>query len=91
MTTYGSAETAGGCIYSGRALPGVRVELVPEEGMPSVPSAGTELTNEDPAHEDPPAARIWRRATWATPVVPQSISSPLPTAPAGTAPTTTAC
>ena len=60
VTTYGSAETAGGCIYSGRVLPGVRVELVPEEGMPSVPSAGTELTNEDPAHEDPPqVGRIW--------------------------------
>ena len=60
VTTYGSAETAGGCIYSGRVLPGVRVELVPEEGMPSVPSSGTELTNEDPAHEDPPrVGRIW--------------------------------
>ena len=60
VTTYGSAETAGGCIYSGRVLPGVRVELVPEEGMPSVPSSGTELTNENPAHEDPPrVGRIW--------------------------------
>lgn len=37
VTTYGSAETAGGCVYSGSVLPGVRVELVPEEGMPSVP------------------------------------------------------
>lgn len=37
VTTYGSAETAGGCVYSGAVLPGVRVELVPEEGMPSVP------------------------------------------------------
>ena len=37
MTTYGSAETAGGCVYSGAVLPGVRVELVPEEGMPAVP------------------------------------------------------
>lgn len=34
VTTYGSAETAGGCVYSGAVLPGVRVELVPEEGMP---------------------------------------------------------
>lgn len=42
VTTYGSAETAGGCIYSGRVLPGVRVELVPEEGMPSVPDTGGE-------------------------------------------------
>ena len=39
VTTYGSAETAGGCVYSGRVLPGVRVELVPEEGMPSVPDS----------------------------------------------------
>ena len=31
VTTYGSAETAGGCVYSGSVLPGVRVELVPEE------------------------------------------------------------
>ena len=60
VTTYGSAETAGGCVYSGSVLPGVRVELVPEEGMLSVPSAGTELTNEDPAHEDlPQVGRIW--------------------------------
>lgn len=27
MTTYGSAETAGGCVYSGKPLPGVVVEL----------------------------------------------------------------
>ena len=41
VTTYGSAETAGGCVYSGSVLPGVRVELVPEEGMPekSMPTA----------------------------------------------------
>ena len=37
VTTYGSAETAGGCVYFGSVLPGVRVELVPEEGMPAVP------------------------------------------------------
>lgn len=37
VTTYGSAETAGGCVYSGSVLPGVRVELVPEEGMPAMP------------------------------------------------------
>lgn len=37
VTTYGSAETAGGCVYSGSVLPGVQVELVPEEGMPAVP------------------------------------------------------
>ncbi len=40
VTTYGSAETAGGCVYSGSVLPGVRVELVPEEGMPAAPDTG---------------------------------------------------
>mgnify|MGYP000962459367 CR=1 FL=1 len=40
VTTYGSAETAGGCVYSGSVLPGVRVELVPEEGTPAVPDTG---------------------------------------------------
>lgn len=40
VTTYGSAETAGGCVYSGSVLPGVRVELVPEEGLPAVPDTG---------------------------------------------------
>ena len=40
VTTYGSAETAGGCVYSGSILPGVRVELVPEEDMPAVPDTG---------------------------------------------------
>ena len=40
VTTYGSAETAGGCVYSGSVLPGVRVELMPEEGMPAVPDTG---------------------------------------------------
>ena len=42
VTTYGSAETAGGCVYSGSVLPGVRVEPVPEEGMPAVPDTGGE-------------------------------------------------
>lgn len=40
VTTYGSAETAGGCVYSGSVLPGARVELVPEEDMPAVPDTG---------------------------------------------------
>lgn len=40
VTTYGSAETAGGCVYSGSVLPGVQVKLVPEEGMPAVPDTG---------------------------------------------------
>ena len=55
VTTYGSAETAGGCVYSGSVLPSVRVELVPEEGMPekSMPTA--------PDIEGKPAqvGRIW--------------------------------
>ena len=50
VTTYGSAETAGGCVYSGSVLPGVRVELVPEEGMPAVPD-----TEGKPAQ----VGRIW--------------------------------
>lgn len=50
VTTYGSAETAGGCVYSGSVLPGVRVELVPEEGMPAVPD-----TDGNPAQ----VGRIW--------------------------------
>lgn len=50
VTTYGSAETAGGCVYSGSVLPGVRVELVPEEGMPAVPN-----TDGKPAQ----VGRIW--------------------------------
>ena len=31
VTTYGSAETAGGCVYSGVALPGVRLRVIPED------------------------------------------------------------
>ena len=31
VTTYGSAETAGGCVYSGTALPGVRLRVIPED------------------------------------------------------------
>lgn len=55
VTTYGSAETAGGCVYSGHVLPGVRVELVPEEGMPAVPNIGGK-----PAHEESvQVGRIW--------------------------------
>lgn len=60
VTTYGSAETAGGCVYSGHVLPGVRVELVPEEGMPTVPNIGGKPAREEPAHEDPvQVGRIW--------------------------------
>ena len=33
VTTYGSAETAGGCVYSGVVLPGVRLRVVPEDAV----------------------------------------------------------
>ena len=50
VTTYGSAETAGGCAYSGTALPGVRLRVVPEDaGLADSPVvAGAEA-----------AGRIW--------------------------------
>ena len=50
VTTYGSAETAGGCIYSGVALPGVRLCVIPEDaGLADSPVvAGAEA-----------AGRIW--------------------------------
>ena len=59
VTTYGSAETAGGCVYSGSVLPGVRVELVQEEGMPSVPDREGKLAYEESAQ----VGRIWIRVT----------------------------
>lgn len=60
VTTYGSAETAGGCVYSGHVLPGVRVELVPEEGMPTVPNIGGKPAHEEPAHDESvQVGRIW--------------------------------
>ena len=55
VTTYGSAETAGGCVYSGSVLPGVRVELVPEEGMPTVPDIEGKSANEESVQ----VGRIW--------------------------------
>ena len=55
VTTYGSAETAGGCVYSGSILPGVRVELVPEEGMPAVPDIEGKPANEESVQ----VGRIW--------------------------------
>lgn len=50
VTTYGSAETAGGCVYSGTALPGVRLRVIPEDaGLADSPvMAGAEA-----------AGRIW--------------------------------
>ena len=60
VTTYGSAETAGGCVYSGSVLPGVQVELVPEEGMPAVPNIGGKPAHEEPAHDESvQVGRIW--------------------------------
>lgn len=58
VTTYGSAETAGGCVYSGHVLPGARVELVPEEGMPAVPNIGGKLAH-DEHDESVQVGRIW--------------------------------
>ena len=55
VTTYGSAETAGGCVYFGSVLPGVRVELVPEEGMPAVPDIEGKSANEESVQ----VGRIW--------------------------------
>lgn len=55
VTTYGSAETAGGCVYSGSVLPGVRVELVPEEGMPTVP----DIEGKSAIEESAQVGRIW--------------------------------
>ena len=50
VTTYGSAETAGGCVYSGVALPGVRLRVVPED-------AG--LLDSSVASAAADAGRIW--------------------------------
>ena len=50
VTTYGSAETAGGCVYSGVALPGVRLRVVPED-------AG--LLDSSVAGDTAVAGRIW--------------------------------
>ena len=50
VTTYGSAETAGGCVYSGKALPGVRLRVVPEDGS---------LLDSSAAGGAPNIGRIW--------------------------------
>ena len=55
VTTYGSAETAGGCVYSGSVLPGVQVKLVPEEGMPAVP----DIEGKSAIEESVQVGRIW--------------------------------
>lgn len=37
VRTYGSAETAGGCVYEGKPLPGVRVQIEPDATGPQTP------------------------------------------------------
>ncbi|WP_237204717.1 AMP-binding protein [Rothia nasimurium] len=37
VRTYGSAETAGGCVYEGKPLPGVHVQIEPEATDPEAP------------------------------------------------------
>ncbi|WP_237222518.1 AMP-binding protein [Rothia nasimurium] len=37
VRTYGSAETAGGCVYEGKPLPGVRVQIESEATDPEAP------------------------------------------------------
>lgn len=37
VRTYGSAETAGGCVYEGKPLPGVRVQIESEATDPDAP------------------------------------------------------
>ena len=55
VTTYGSAETAGGCVYSGVALPGVRVRVVPEDaGLLDSSVAGDAA-----AGSTPNIGRVW--------------------------------
>lgn len=55
VTTYGSAETAGGCVYSGVVLPGVRVRVVPEDAglLDSSVAGGTS------AEGAPNIGRVW--------------------------------
>lgn len=37
VRTYGSAETAGGCVYEGKPLPGVRVQIETDAADPQTP------------------------------------------------------
>ncbi|WP_231377025.1 AMP-binding protein [Rothia kristinae] len=50
VTTYGSAETAGGCVYDGRALPGVEVRIEPTT------TAGGPATEDGPDSHGPGSA-----------------------------------
>lgn len=53
VTTYGMSETAGGCVYDGRPLPGVSVELHPESADLAQAPTGT-----DPAEESSGRIRL---------------------------------
>mgnify|MGYP001645035930 CR=1 FL=1 len=55
VTTYGSAETAGGCVYSGVALPGVRLRVVPEDGS----LLDSSVAGDAAAGGPPNIGRIW--------------------------------
>ena len=55
VTTYGSAETAGGCVYSGVVLPGVRVCVVPEDGS----LLDSSVAGDAAAGGPPNIGRIW--------------------------------
>lgn len=55
VTTYGSAETAGGCVYSGTALPGVRLRVVPEDGS----LLDSSVAGDAAAGGPPNIGRIW--------------------------------
>ncbi len=63
VTTYGSAETAGGCVYSGVALPGVRLRVVPEDAGLLDSSAGdaadTGQSGDSAAGYTENTGRIW--------------------------------
>ena len=64
VTTYGSAETAGGCVYSGVALPGVRLRVVPEDAGLLDSSVAGDATAAGrgggaSAGEPPNIGRIW--------------------------------
>lgn len=62
VTTYGMSETAGGCVYDGVPLPGVRVhvESTPDSGNPSLHATSAHLA-EQPMRpgQEPIAGRIW--------------------------------
>ncbi len=92
VTTYGSAETAGGCVYSGTALPGVRLRVIPEDAglldssVAGDASAGEPLTSGVSGL----VVSTLPAGTWAIARAPHRISSLMPTGAGGIAPTITA-